>query len=96
MSALNSSDARSSDPVEHYTLEPSASSLVHAEAADHQIHLLVENSLNAGAVKPVDQLQPVQRSFPGVVQQLSSKIVHFYDKNMTLCQITTITKTNIF
>ena len=35
--------------------------------------------------------------FIGVlVQLLSSKIVHFYDKNMKLCQITTITKTNIF
>ena len=65
ISALSSSDARSSDLVEHYILEPSASSPVHAEAADHQIRSPVENALNAGVVKSVDQLQPVQRSFPG-------------------------------
>ena len=64
ISALSSSDARSSDSVEHYILEPSASSRVHAEAANHQIHSPVENALNAGAVKSVDQLQSVQRSSP--------------------------------
>ena len=31
-----------------------------------------------------------------VVQLLSTKIVHFYDKSMKLCQITTNPKTNIF
>ena len=31
-----------------------------------------------------------------VVQLLSSKIVHFDDESMKLCQITTIPKTNIF
>ena len=30
-----------------------------------------------------------------VVQLLSTKIVHFYDKSMKLCQITTNPKTNI-
>ena len=65
ISALSSSDARSSDPVEHYILEPSASSPVHAAAADHQIRSPIENALNTGAVKSVDQFQPVQRSSPG-------------------------------
>ena len=31
-----------------------------------------------------------------IVQLLSTKIVHFYDKSMKLCQITTNPKTNIF
>ena len=31
-----------------------------------------------------------------VVQLLSTKIVHFYDKSTKLCQITTNPKTNIF
>ena len=31
-----------------------------------------------------------------IVQLLSSKIVHFDDKSMKLCQITTIPKANIF
>ena len=31
-----------------------------------------------------------------LVQLLSTKIVHFYDKSMKLCQITTSPKTNIF
>ena len=31
-----------------------------------------------------------------LVQLLSTKIVHFYDKSMKLCQITTNPKTNIF
>ena len=30
-----------------------------------------------------------------IVQLLSTKIVHFYDKSMKLCQITNIPKTNI-
>ena len=30
-----------------------------------------------------------------IVQLLSTKIVHFYDKSMKLCQITTNPKTNI-
>ena len=64
MSALSSSDARSSESVEQYLLEPSASSLVHAEAADQQICPPVENVSNAGAVQSVDHLQPVQRSSP--------------------------------
>ena len=33
---------------------------------------------------------------PLIVQLLSTKIVHFYDKSMKLCQITTNPKTNIF
>ena len=31
-----------------------------------------------------------------IVQLLSTKIVHFYDKSMKLCQIITNPKTNIF
>ena len=64
ISALSSSDARSSESVEQYILEPSASSPVHAEAVDHQIRLPVENVLNAGAVQSVVHLQPLQRSSP--------------------------------
>ena len=33
---------------------------------------------------------------PHLVQLLSTKIVHFYDKSMKLCRITTNPKTNIF
>ena len=65
ISALSSSDARSSDPVELYILEPSASSPVHVEEADYQISSPVENALSAGAVISVDQLQPVQRPSSG-------------------------------
>ena len=65
ISALSSSDARSSDPVEQYILESSASSPVHVEAVDHQISSPVENALSAGAVISVDQLQPVQRPSSG-------------------------------
>ena len=36
------------------------------------------------------------RLSPLLVQLLSSKIVHFDDKSMELCRITTIPKTNIF
>ena len=64
ISALSSSDAKSSESVEQYILGPSASSPVHAEAADHQICSPVENVSNAGAVQSVDNLQPVQRSCP--------------------------------
>ena len=65
ISALSSSDARSSESVEQYIFKPSASSPVHAEAADHQIRSPVENVSNAGAVQSVDHLQPVQGSSPG-------------------------------
>lgn len=62
---MNFSDARSSDPVEQYILEPSALSPVHAEVADHQISSPAENALSDGAVITVDQLQPVQSPSSG-------------------------------
>ncbi|XP_068723163.1 uncharacterized protein [Montipora capricornis] len=71
ISALSSSDTRSSESVEQYILEPSASSPVHAQAADHQICSPVKIVLNAGAVQSVDHLQPVQRSFSHVGESVA-------------------------
>ena len=48
--------------------------------------------LASANIKGVD----VRTNVLHIVQLLSTKIVHFYDKSMKLCQITTNPKTNIF
>ena len=57
------------------------------ENMNNRLIVTVKNNLNCENVEHIATTL--------IVQLLSTKIVHFYDKSMRLCQITNIPKTNI-